>query len=150
MTESRKTTQRKADVRAALDSQRDIWLATADRNGRPHLIAASAWWSGDRITVATGRNSRTADNLSATRVARLASGTPDDVIMIDASLIDSRDVTQSPSSVADGFAGAVGWDPTKEPGDWVFFYLRPSRIQAYRGYGELEGRDVMLRGKWLG
>jgi hypothetical protein len=31
----------------------------------------------------------------------------------------------------------------------VFFRLRPTRIQAYRGYGELEGRDVMRGGRWV-
>jgi hypothetical protein len=149
MTELRTTEQRTADVRKALDGQLDLWLATADRDGRPHVIAASAWWSGDRITVATGRDSRSAKNLASSRMGRLVIGSPDDVIMIDASMIDTREVPEAPSSVADGFADAVGWDPRKEPGDWVFFYLRPSRIQAYRGYSEQDGRDVMRRGEWL-
>ena len=48
-----------------------------------------------------------------------------------------------------GFASAVGWDPREINGDWVFFRLTPARIQAYRGYDELEGRDVMLAGRWL-
>jgi hypothetical protein len=29
------------------------------------------------------------------------------------------------------------------------FRLRPVRVQAYRGYDELEGRDVMRDGDWL-
>jgi len=31
----------------------------------------------------------------------------------------------------------------------MFFRLRPNRIQAFRGYDEIEGRDVMLRSRWL-
>ena len=59
--------QRRADVLAALERNRDLWLATVSRSGRPHR----------------------------------------------------------------------------------FFRLAPSRIQAYRGYGELEGRDVLNDGRWL-
>lgn len=149
MTEGRTTEQRTADVKKALGEAGDLWLASADREGRPHLIALSYWWSGDRITVATVAGSRTDANISSTRRARLAIGTPDDVIMIDASLIDSRKVGASPSSIADGFAAAVGWDPREISNDWVFFHLQPWRIQAYRGYDELAGRDVMRQGRWL-
>jgi len=42
----RKLDQRKTDVLAALNKQADLWLATADMTGRPHLIAISAWWDG--------------------------------------------------------------------------------------------------------
>jgi len=82
----RKLDQRKTDVLAALNKQADLWLATADMTGRPHLIAISAWWDGSKVIVATTGGSRTA---------------------------------------------------------------MPSRIQAYRGYDELSGRDVMRDGRWL-
>jgi hypothetical protein len=149
MSESRSTPQRTSDVRATLDDQRELWLATADRQGRPHMIAASYCWNGERITVTTVAGSRTADNLSTTRLARIAIGSPDDVVMIDASLIDSRSVLESPSQIGDGFAAAVGLDPREIAGDWAFYHLLPSRIQAYRGYDELAGRDVMRSGKWV-
>jgi hypothetical protein len=31
----------------------------------------------------------------------------------------------------------------------MFFRLRPIRIQAFRGYDEIGGRDVMVRSRWL-
>jgi len=31
----------------------------------------------------------------------------------------------------------------------MFFRLRPTRIQVYRGYEEMEGRDVMRRSEWV-
>ena len=43
----------------------------------------------------------------------------------------------------------MGWDPREVGEGWAFFRLRPSRIQAYRGYEELEGRDVMRNSRWL-
>jgi hypothetical protein len=69
--------------------------------------------------------------------------------VIDAAVADSVKVHEADPELAGGFKSAVGWDPRDINGDWVFFRLTPARIQAYRGYDELEGRDVMLVGRWL-
>jgi hypothetical protein len=139
---------RQADVLEALGRQKDLWIATADRDGRPHLIAVSAWWDGARLVIATTAVSRTARNLSENPTARLGLGAPDDVIVIDARAGDSRPVADS-DDLADGFAAAVGWDPREVGEGWVFFALDPVRIQAYKGYDELAGRDVMRDSRWL-
>ena len=149
MSEGRNVEQRKADTLAALHAQRDLWLATADANGKPHLIAVSAWWDGNQVIIATTAASRSARNLDANGIARFALGAPDDVIVIDATVADRVKVRQADSKLADGFESAVGWDPRDISDDWVFFRLIPARIQAYRGYDELEGRDVMRVGRWL-
>jgi hypothetical protein len=149
MGELREAEQRKADVLAAMDNNHDVWLATADESGRPHLIAVSSWWDGNRISIATTMGSRTARNLVSIGLARLAIGSPDDVIVIDATVDDFQGVGEADSELAEGFADAVGWDPRQIGGDWAFFRLRPVRVQAYRGYDELDGRDVMRDGGWL-
>jgi predicted pyridoxine 5'-phosphate oxidase superfamily flavin-nucleotide-binding protein len=149
MSEGRKVAQRKADTLAALNKQRDLWLATADTSGKPHLIAVSAWWDGSHVIIATAAASRSARNLEANGVARLALGTPEDVIVIDAAVADNAKVRDADPELAAGFNKAVGWDPRDINGDWAFFRLTPARVQAYRGYDELEGRDVMLVGRWL-
>lgn len=129
---------------------RDLWIATADRSGNPHLIAVSSWWHDSLMTITTSSASRTARNLAAIGTARLALGTPEDVIVVDASLAGSAPVREADARLGDGFAAAVGWDPrTIDPG-WSFYHLKPSRIQAYRGYDELPGREVMLSGRWVG
>jgi hypothetical protein len=51
--------------------------------------------------------------------------------------------------LAEGFAKGVGWDPREVGDGWVFYRFRPTRIQAYRGYDELDGRDVMRDSRWL-
>jgi len=79
---------------------------------------------------------------------RLAAGTPADAIMIDATLADRVGAAKAPE-VAQGFSKAVGWDPREVGPGWEFFRLRPTRIQAYRGYDELEGRDLMRDSRWL-
>jgi len=148
MTELRSVEARTADVLGVLEGQRDLWLATADSSGRPHLIAVSAWWDGTDVVVATTAGSRTASNLAAGRQVRLAAGTPNDVVMIDARVVESVAANRA-ADVADGFAIAVGWDPRAVGEGWAFYRLRPSRIQAYRGYDELEGRDVMRNSTWV-
>jgi hypothetical protein len=144
----RDTPTRKADVLAALEQQADLWLSTADPTGRPHLIPVSAWWDGTHLVIATAGASRTARNMRANRAVRVAGGTPSDAIMIDADVVESPAVDDS-AELAGGFATAVGWDPRRVGPGWLFFRLRPTRIQAYRGYDELEGRDVMRGSRWL-
>ena len=85
----------------------------------------------------------------STGLARLAIGDPDDVIVVDATVEDRVGGSDADSALAAGFANAVGWDPRQIGEDWAFFRLRPVRVQAYRGYDELEGRDVMRHGEWL-
>jgi pyridoxamine 5'-phosphate oxidase-like protein len=136
-------------VLEALSANRDLWIATADRSGNPHLIAVSSWWHDSLLTIATSTASRTARNLAAIGTARLALGSPEDVIVVDVSLAGSVPVLGSDARLGDGFASAAGWDPrTIDPG-WSFYHLKPSRIQAYRGYDELPGREVMRDGAWV-
>ena len=148
MGELRTVEARKADVLAALEAQGHLWLATADHAGRPHLIAVSAWWDGTDLIVATTSASRTATNLEAGGGARLAGGSPADAILIDAKLVESVPAGDAPE-IAAGFSAAAGWDPREVGAGWAFYRLRPARIQAYRGYEELEGRDVMVKSRWL-
>jgi len=144
----RDTPTRKADALAALEQQADLWLSSADPRGRPHIIPVSAWWDGAHLVIATAGASRTARNMKANGAVRLAAGSPADAIMIDADVAESRPVDDS-AELAGTFAATVGWDPREVGPGWVFFRLRPIRIQAYRGYDELEGRDIMRASKWL-
>jgi hypothetical protein len=144
----RDTATRKADVLAALNGQQDLWISSADSTSAPHLIAVSAWWDGQEVVIATRTASRTARNLAKNPIARLALGSPGDAIVIDARVLAARPAEES-AELATGFAKAVGWDPRDLSPGWSFFRLEPVRIQAYRGYDEIEGRDVMRRSQWL-
>ena len=143
----RDTPTRKADVLAALEKQGQVWLATAEVGGRPHVIAVSAWWDGTDLVVATSGSSKTARNIAMNPLVTLAGGDPADAIVIQAQMLDSSPAEDSPELAA-GFSNAMGWDPREMDG-WMFFRLRPTRIQAFRGYEEIEGRDVMIRSRWL-
>ena len=112
------------------------------------MIAASGWWDGSDMVVATRSNTATARNLADTPAVRLVAGSPADAVVVDAEVVDSRPVEDDPET-AGGFAAAVGWDPREVGKGWRFYRLRPTRIQVYRGYEEMEGRDVMRASEWL-
>jgi len=143
----RDTATRKKDVLAEMEKQGKYWLATADVGGRPHVIGVSGWWDGSQIVVTTLGSSRTARNMAMNPQVKLALGTPSDAVVIDAQVIDSSAVEDS-ADLATGFKAVMGWDP-REMNGWMFFRLRPTRIQAFRGYDEIEDRDVMVRSRWV-
>ncbi len=143
----RDTATRKADVLTALETQGEYWLATAEVGGRPHVIGVSGWWDGSEIVVTTIGTSRTARNMAMNPQVVLTRGEPSDAIVVHAQVIDSAPVEDA-AELATGFKSAMGWDP-REMGGWMFFRLRPTRIQAFRGYDEIDGRDVMVRSRWL-
>jgi hypothetical protein len=147
MTALRTVAERKRDVLAFLESQGHMWLATS-REGRPHVIGVSAWWDGTDLVVATVGTTLTARNLRGARVGTLIAGTQEDAVVIDVNLVSSMPARDA-AEVASGFSKAMGWNPTEVGEGWDFFRLRPVRIQAFRGYDEIEGRDVMKRGAWL-
>lgn len=154
MTEPRTTSQRVADTHRLLETAPSGWLSTASTKGRAHLIACTAWWrerEGERdgeVVVATVGTTRTARNLRATRHARLALGSPEDAVLVDLEAVDLTPVLQAPAALRAGFHQAAGWDPAEEGPDWVFVRFRPTRIQAYRGYGEVQGSEVLRDGRW--
>jgi hypothetical protein len=148
MGDLRTTAQRKADVLSMLAQHRDGWLATATEKGGPHLVVVATVWTDGALVIATRRPSRTARNLEQARRGRLALGTPEDVVMIDLEVERAVSVADG-GPIAEAFRAAVGWDPADEGADWCYFVLRPTRVQAYRGYGEVAGREVMRDGHWL-
>ncbi len=147
MSELRTVEERKRDVLAVLKAQGHMWLASS-RGGRPQVIGVSAWWDGTDVVIATIGTSRTAQNLRDSRIASLVAGTPDDAVVIEAGLVESTPAKDA-DEVARGFSGVMGWDPREVGEGWHFFRLRPSRVQAYRGYNEIKGREVMKDGDWL-
>jgi hypothetical protein len=138
---------RKKDVLDVLEQQGHYWLTTAEIGGRPHVIGVSALWDGSQLVVTTLGTSRTARNMAMNRQVVLAHGDPEDAVVIHAGVIDSAAVEDSAELAAE-WKKAMGWDPREMDG-WMFFRLRPTGIQAFRGYAEIEGRDVMIRSRWV-
>ena len=50
----RSAAQRKADALALLDTERDVWVATASADGVPALVPLGFWWDGATVTMVAG------------------------------------------------------------------------------------------------
>jgi hypothetical protein len=147
-TTPRTPAQRRIDTLAVLEQHGSAWLATAGSR-EPRLIAVTATWTGEEIVVATRTGSPTARNLVESRRAILAFGTGDDAILVTAELIEAIPATADPGQVGRAFIARAGWNPAEEGPDWAWYRLRPTRIEAYRGYAELPGRTILRDGAWV-
>lgn len=142
--------ERKADVTAKLEAPHaDTWVATAAPSAVAHLVPLSFAWDERHIILATEPASVTARNLQASGQARLAFGATRDVVMVDAVLDAAIDLEDVPPALADAYARQAAWDPRGAGGVYVYFLLRPRRIQAWCEANELSGRTVMRDGGWL-
>lgn len=145
---ARSAEQRRADVRAKLEGEVDLWVASASADGEAYLIPVSFYWDGERLAMATPIDSRTGRNLKRAGWARVALGPTRDVVIIEGplELIDPADID---SDFADRFRAKAGFDPRLSKDQTCYIWLRPERIQAWREVNELRGRDVMVGGRWL-
>jgi hypothetical protein len=139
---------RKSDTLAMLATPAiDVWVATASPDGAPYLVPLSLAWVEERAVIAVQPTSVTAANLAASRSARLGVGPTRDVVMIEAVLERTVDVTAD-EKLAAAYAAQADWDPRTDDG-YVFMVLRPVRVQAWREANELAGRALMRDGRWL-
>jgi general stress protein 26 len=125
----------------------NFWLATASDGRGAHLIPASYWWDGSRLTTATFEDSRTLKNVRAQPRVRVSVGSTADVLMIDATAVVVA-VADVDTAAAEGYARASGNDPRSVSG-FVYVRLTPERMQVWRGAAEFAGRTVMRGGVWL-
>lgn len=147
--EPRSTAQRREDTLHRLEHDVDLWVATAEAaTGAPALVPLSFLWDGEAIMIATVASSPTARNLTAGGAARLALGETRDVIMIDVTVVETVPAAEIPAKVGDAFAEKAGFDPRQDTDPFLYFRLRPQRIQAWREANELAGRTLMIKGRW--
>ncbi len=141
--------QRKHDTLQRLEHDVDAWIATADgESGTPYLVPLSFLWDAGTVLVATLAASPTGRNLQATGRARIAIGPTRDVVLIDGT-VDAVPATEIPAEVGDAFAAKTGFEPRALAGPYLYFRIRPQRIQAWREVNELAGRELMRGGEWL-
>jgi hypothetical protein len=146
--EPRDPATRKADTLALLATPAiDVWVATASAAGVPHLVPVSLAWVHERVVIAVEGSSLTGSNLSASGKARLAVGHTRDVVMIDAVVERIVDVGAD-DALSAAYVAQADWDPRASAG-YVFFVLRPVRMQAWREANEIAGRTLMRDGTCL-
>jgi Pyridoxamine 5'-phosphate oxidase len=131
-----------------LDRLVDCWVATSDPDsGAPQLVPLSFVWDGETVLLSTSASSPTGRALVATGGVRLAFGATRDVVMVDGDIdvIDAADLSRGEG---DRFALRTGFDP-RSLRTYLYFRVRPTRIQAWREENELAARDLMRDGVWL-
>jgi Pyridoxamine 5'-phosphate oxidase len=140
--------QRKLDALNRLGHDIDAWVATAGPgNGAPHLVPLSFLWDGTTLLIATPAASVTSRNLQATGRARLGIGPTRDLVMIEGTVDSAQAATDIPAGTGDAFAAKTGFEPRELTG-YLYFRIRPQRIQAWREANEIEGRELMRNGHW--
>lgn len=141
--------QRKADALSRLDHDIDAWVATADAaGGVPYLVPLSFRWDGVTLLLATPAATATSRNLQATGKVRLGIGPTRDLVLI-AGTVEVVTPDELPDEVGDAFAAKTGFDPRRLVGPYLYFRIRPQRLQAWREADELEGRELMHGGRWV-
>ena len=132
-----------------LDRHVDCWVATSDpESGAPQLVPLSFVWDGETVLLSTSASSPTGRALVATGAVRLAFGATRDVVMVDGD-VEVIDAAELSPNEADRFAGRTGFDPRSLRTRYLYFRVRPTRIQAWREENELAARDLMRVRVWL-
>ncbi|TDE27588.1 pyridoxamine 5'-phosphate oxidase family protein [Actinomadura sp. 6K520] len=144
----RSRARRRRDTEHRLARDVDLWVATASPDGAPHLVPLSFDWDGEALLLATLAASPTGRNLAAARAVRLGLGPTRDVTMIDGE-VEVLEIGALPRPAGDRFAARTGFDPRAEDAPYLWFRVRPRRVQAWREADELPGRDLMRDGRWL-
>jgi Pyridoxamine 5'-phosphate oxidase len=147
MDAARSREQRRVDVLQRLRTDVDLWVASADADGKAYLVPLSFYWDGEAITISTPRASRTARNLTRAGRARVALGPTRDVVIVEGA-VDARPIGADPA-VEDAHAAATGFDPRTLTDEYVYLRITPDTVQAWREVNELADRQLMRGGRWL-
>ncbi|MGW6563897.1 pyridoxamine 5'-phosphate oxidase family protein [Streptomyces sp. NPDC054975] len=140
--------QRVRDVRARLVADMDLWVASADADGRPYLVPLSFLWDGDAVWVVTRLSNPTGRNLAAGSRTRLALGTTRDVVLVDGEAV-AYTQDDVPAPVAEGFRDKTGWDARAAGPAYRWFRIRPATVEAWHEYPEFPDRRLMTDGAWV-
>jgi hypothetical protein len=144
---ARTRAQRRVDVLGKLETEVDVWVASASEDGRANLVPLSFVWHGGALTVAMPVTSVTARNLTRAGWARMALGPTRDVVLLEGP-VEVLPIGTDPA-LEDAHAAATGFDPRTEPKSFAYFRLRPELIEAWRESNELAERRLMQDGAWL-
>lgn len=139
--------ERRRDTLRRLESDRDVWVATA-QGDQPHLVPLSLAWDGSRLILATPSDSPTARNAVRSGVVRLALGPTRDVTIIDA-VAEVVSCAEADTDVAETYRQRTGWDPRDEGSPHSFVLATPTTARAWRDVPELAGRIILRNGRWL-
>jgi PPOX class probable F420-dependent enzyme len=130
-----------------LRSMREIWVATADAESRPHAVPVWFWWDGEHVYFTTKASSRKARNLAHQPEAVLHNGDGADPIIIEGRaepVIDQRELERIDHAYAEKYvAPDSGERASIFVEDDVVLRVRPRRVLAW------EYANVGYRTDWI-
>lgn len=138
--------QRLDDTERLLETEIDVWVATASGD-TPHMVPLSFHWDGCTLLLSTSARSRTARNLRDGAQVRVALGQVRDLCLIDGE-VEVLEIDAVERARADAFATRCGFDPRTLTTRYLWFRLTPRRVQAWRNENEIAGRTLMTDGRW--
>ncbi|MFI1182992.1 pyridoxamine 5'-phosphate oxidase family protein [Streptomyces sp. NPDC020799] len=147
-TPPRSPEQRRADVLARLESELDIWVASAAGDGTPCLVPLWFVWHEEALWLSTLLTNPTGRNLRDSGRARLALGHTRDVVLLDGA-VETFTAAGVPAAAAAAFERRTGWDPRASGKPYAYFRVRPEAVQAWHETHELKGRHLMRDGEWV-
>jgi hypothetical protein len=134
-------------VLAKLETEVDVWVASASADGDAYLVPLSFAWDGARLTIAVSESSVTGRNIARSGWARLGLGPTRDVVIVEGPVEVVR--VGDDDELAFAHAAKAGFDAREATGRWIFLRVTPRTIQAWREVNELDGRRIMIDGEWL-
>jgi hypothetical protein len=140
--------ERRRNAVRLLESETDVWVATADAGGVPTLMPLTFLWDGEAVWLSTRPENPTGANLAASGMVRLCLGQTRDVVHIEGSAT-AFTADELPDGVGDAFAAKDGWDPRKEQDRYDFYRVGLEQLRAWGTVPELKGRLLMKAGHWL-
>ncbi|MEU9270871.1 pyridoxamine 5'-phosphate oxidase family protein [Streptomyces sp. NPDC048251] len=140
--------RRKQELLDRLERELDIWVATADREGLPCLVALWFCWDGEHLWLSTRLTNPTGRNLREGGRARLALGDTRDVVLVDGE-VETYTREEVPEAAARAFLAKTGWDPGRDSASYAYFRVRPLAVQTWREVHELPRRHLMRDGVWV-
>jgi nitroimidazol reductase NimA-like FMN-containing flavoprotein (pyridoxamine 5'-phosphate oxidase superfamily) len=140
--------QRWADTQRLLADEVDCWVATAGPGGSPWMIPLSFLWHDGELVLATAGSSPTGRNWAAGAPVRIGLGQVRDVVLVEGTvrLVPASEVD---AAVGDAFATKTGFDPRALRTPYVYAFVRPTTLQAWREENELADRDLVEDGAWI-
>jgi len=105
----RSRAQRRRDTEARLNTDVDLWVASASADGIPYLVPLSFDWDGETLLLATPAASPTGRNLATSQAARLGLGSTRDVSMLEGT-VEILAMDALPADLGDRFSARTGFD----------------------------------------
>ncbi|GAB4070072.1 hypothetical protein GCM10028777_34110 [Angustibacter speluncae] len=141
--------QRRDDTLRLLAAEVDCWVATAGPGGSPWMVPLSFLWHDGELVLATNACSPTARNWAGGAPVRIGLGQVRDVVLVEGTvrLVPAAEVDRD---LGDAFAAKSGFDPRVLRTPYVYAFVRPTLVQAWREENELADRDLLRDGHWLG